>query len=211
MDGTGKTTHSRGLIDHLRMSGIKCRYVWFGNAYFFSYPFMIICRILGLTNIYHVANGLSVSEHQYYKNKTISQMWPWVQFLDAVIFVNLRVKLLLLRGFTIVCDRFIPDILVELMIDVNNDKLYEELVGRLMLRLMPRSSLVIMLCVDEKTSWQRKDDVPELRYLSRRKKKYQLIGHSMRIPIVSAEGPIASVQGRLVYSVDGLSRKTNTQ
>jgi len=208
MDGSGKTTHSRLMSAHLEESGEKCRYIWFGNAYFLSYPFMIICRMLGLTKTYHLANGLAVSEHQYYKNRSISSMWPWIQFLDTIILANLRIRLPLWRKFVVVCDRFIPDIIVELMSDVDDDRLYKRLVGRLMLRIMPRYSLVISLRVTEKTAWQRKNDVPGLEYLIRRKNKYHLISHGLGIPTVNAEGSIVSVQQRLMALADGLNGKT---
>lgn len=203
MDGSGKTTHSRRIIDHLQESGIKCHYVWFGNAYFFSYPFMMICRMLGLTTTHHLANGLAVSEHEYYKNKSVSLTWPWVQFLDAAIFVNLRVRLPLWRGLTVVCDRFIPDILVELMTDINDDRLYEKIVGRLMLMLMPRSLIVVLMDVDEKTAWRRKNDVPELKFLSSRRRRYCMISHDLKIPRVNAEEPFVTVQKHLLSLIDG--------
>ncbi len=198
MDGTGKTTHSFGLIDHLEDSGVKCRYVWFGQAYFFSYPFMMVCRLLGLTTTHQVANGLVFSEHKYYRNKAISRVWPWIQFLDVAIFVNLRVRLVLWRGFTVVCDRFIPDILVESMTDVNDEDLYKRLIGRLMLRLMPRSLLLVSLDANEKTAWRRKDDVTGFRHLRRRRHKYHLISCDMEIPILSTDEPFISVQQHLV-------------
>jgi thymidylate kinase len=207
MDGCGKTTHSHLLVSNLEDSGRKCRYIWLGNAYFFSYPFMIVCRALGFTKTHHLAKGLDISEHQYYKNKLISLIWPWVQFLDAIMIVNLRTKLLLWRGFTVVCDRFIPDILVELMMDVNDDRLHKKLVGRLMLRIVPKSAIAILLQVDEKTAWRRKIDVPEMEYLRRRRIGYQLISHSLRIPIVNAEGPIPSVQRQVISIVDELERE----
>lgn len=73
------------------------------------------------------------------------------------------------------------------------------------------SSLVILLHVDEEIAWQRKDDVPELRYFSRRKNEYYLIGHYLRIPIVNAEESIASVQGRVISLVDAMDKKNRRQ
>lgn len=209
MDGSGKTTHAHRIIAHLQKSGNKCRYVWFGTAYFLSYPFMILCRVLGLTKTHYLTNDSAVSEHRYYDNKSVSLIWPWIQFLDIFIFVNLRVNLPLWGGFNVVCDRFVPDILVELMTDVNDDKLYKKLVGRLILRLMPRSLTVFLLDVDEKIAWLRKNDVPELRYLTRRRNEYRLISQDLKIPMVNAEGPFGFVQRYLLAQIDGLIGRTS--
>jgi thymidylate kinase len=212
MDGTGKTTHSRALIDRLHKLGIKCKYVWFGKASFFSYPFMMVCRMLSLTTTHHIENGITVSEHKYYRNRLISRVWPWVQFLDVLVSVKrARIKLLLWRGFTVVCDRSIPDMLVELMVDVNDNDLHKKLVGQLMLRLMPRPLILISLDVNERTAWRRKDDVPEIECLSRRRNVYRLISRDLGIPTVDAEESIVSVQRRVITLVDGLDRKSIAQ
>jgi thymidylate kinase len=197
IDGSGKTTHARELIDNLHKSGIKCKYVWFGTAYFFAYPFMIASRMLGFTTTHQTKSGLIVSEHKYYENKAISGIWPWVQFLDAMIFVNLLVKPLLWRGFTVVCDRFIPDIVVDLMVDTNDRELHKSLVGQLMFRLMPRSLLLVNIDVNEKTVQRRKNDVLGLGYLRRKRNGYQIISHYLEVPTVSAEAPFVFVQQHL--------------
>lgn len=208
MDGIGKTTHSFGLINHLNRSGINCKYVWFGNAYFFSYPFMIFCRLVGLTKIRQMTNGLVFSQHEYYRNKAVSRVWTWIQFLDAAILVNLRIRRLLFRDLTIVCDRFIPDIMVELMNDVNDDHLHKKLVGRLMFRLMPPSMLLICLDGDEKAAWRRKNDVPGLEYLTTRRKKYRLISRYLGMALVNAERPYALVRKHIAAIADGVACET---
>jgi thymidylate kinase len=208
MDGSGKTTHAYRLIAHLQESGVKCKYVWFGTAYFLSYPFMIICHVLGLTKTHALANGQTASEHQYYKNKLVSKVWPWIQFIDLSLLLNLRVTLPLRRGYTVVCDRFVPDIMVELMTDLNDSKLYKKLTGRLILRLIPQHSLLILLNVNESVAWQRKDDIPELKYLILRKKAYKVISDYLKTSIVNAEGPITSVQERLIPIVDNWKNAT---
>ena len=202
MDGSGKTNHSYQIINHLRLNGTKCKYVWFGTAYFLSYPFMIICRMLGLTKTYHLANGQTTSEHQYYRNKLVSSIWPWVQLFDLLLLVNLRVKLFLLSGNYVVCDRFIPDILVELITDLSEDCLYKKKIGQLAIKMIPKHSLIILLDVSEKTAWQRKNDIPEMNSLFRRKKAYDLVSNYMKIPAVSAEESVAIVQKQLETMVD---------
>ncbi len=202
MDGSGKTTHALKIISHIQKSGTKCKYVWFGAPYILSYPFMILCRILGLTKMYYLANNLTCSEHQYYRNKPVSVLWPWIQFVDVAFLANIRVRLALWRGFTVICDRFIPDTLVELMTDTRNQTLYRETVGRLMLELMPKPLLMFNLNIDEKTAWQRKNDVPEMNYLILRRKAYFVLCNALKIPLVDARKPAAVAQKNLIIQID---------
>jgi thymidylate kinase len=148
---------------------------------------------------------MSCSEHRYYKNKPIALIWPWIQLSDLIVFVGLRVYVPLWRGFTVVCDRFVHDILVEIMADVSDNKLYDKLVGRLILGLKPRSAAVFLLDVDEKTSLRRKQDIPNLTYLTRRRNSYQLITHHLGVPIVDAEQPFICVHKHLVEQINGLT------
>jgi len=202
MDGTGKTAHSRALIDYLHKSGIKSKYVWFGNAHILDYPLMAVCRILGFTVI-HKVNGTSVSEHKYYKNKAISKIWPYIRLLDVAMLASFWIKLLLWRGFTVVCDRFVPDIFVNIMVDIDDDKLYKKLSGRVLLGLMPRPLLSVCLDVDAEIALQRKRDVPEIGYLNRRRKAYSIVCKYLEIPIVNAGEPFVSVQQDIVAFVGG--------
>jgi len=203
MDGTGKTTHALQTINYLQKAGYKCKYVWFGSPYLLSYPFMVICRLLGYTKTHRLGNGLVISEHLYYKNKVISRVWSWVRFLDIFISVNVRVKLPLLFGFTVVCDRFVPDSLVELMTDIGDTKLLGTTVGKLISELIPKSSKSVLLDVEEKTAWQRKTDIPALDYLTRRRSSYRTVAEDLRIPTVNAEAPFEVVQRDLMAKLTG--------
>jgi thymidylate kinase len=203
VDGTGKTAHSMALVAHLRRSGIKCTYMWFGFAYFFSWPFMVFCRILGYTKIHHLAGGISVSERKYYKNKAISKIWPCIQLIDTLILSILRLTSLRWRDLTVVCDRFIPDIIVDLMADVDDDKIYKKRIGQYMFRLIPKPLFTICLDVTEETAQKRKKDIPGLEYLTRRRRLYHLVSSELGIPVVNAEEPFPSVQRRLVELTEG--------
>jgi thymidylate kinase len=202
IDGSGKTTHARKIISHLQQSGDKCRYVWFGTPYFLSYPFVVICRVLGLTEIHRLPNKVICSEHQYYRNKPVALIWPWVQFLDLAFFVFLRVYGPLKIGFTVVCDRFTHDSLVELMVDVRDEKLDEKLVGQLMLKLKPESSKVFLLDVNESFAFRRKLDLPNLNYLVQRKRKYYSIANHLHIPIIDAERPLLVVHKEIINRLE---------
>jgi len=81
--------------------------------------------------------------------RPVALTWPWVQFIDPMFFTILRVYLPPWRNFTIVCDRFVHDILVEIMANVNDNQLHEKLVGLSILRLRPKSAMVFLLDANE--------------------------------------------------------------
>jgi thymidylate kinase len=102
-----------------------------------------------------------------------------------------------MAGFTVVCDRFVYDNLVEVMVDINDSKLHEKLVGRLILKLTPKSSLQFFLDADEKTVFLRKQDIPNLRYFTCRRNNYRLISRDLNIVTVDAEGSFECIQKHL--------------
>jgi thymidylate kinase len=204
IDGSGKTAHSLRTYQDLQKSGRKCRYLWFGTPYFISYPFMALCRFLNLTSRYQVSNKLVVSEHQYYKNKPVAFLWPWIQFLDLSVYTFFEVRLPIWAKSSIVCDRFIHDILVELMADVNDALLLKKPVGRLILKLKPKGTTTFFLDVNVKDAFQRRPDVPNLRYLTRRMNYHRLIRAiaDADVTVVDANQPFITVQEEIAADLN---------
>jgi thymidylate kinase len=198
VDGTGKTVHSVELIKNLEKKGRKCKYVWFGSPNILSLPFMVICRFLGLTKIHHLPGGEIYSEHHYYRNKPIALIWPWVQLVDLAISALFRVFPSVLVGHTVVCDRYVYDALVGIMDDVKDYELYRKSVGQIMFRLKPSCSRVFLLDVNDTTAFLRKKDIPNIEYVTRRRKSFQLIARYLNIPIVNADQPFDVVQKQLI-------------
>jgi thymidylate kinase len=87
------------------------------------------------------------------------------------------------------------------MADTNDNKLYKSLVGRLILRLKPRS-IVFFLDINEKVALQRKRDIPNIIYAARRRKSYHLISIGLEIPTVDAERPFDDVQRDIAKQIE---------
>ena len=202
IDGSGKTTHARKIIAQLQTKGYSCKYVWFGAPYLISFEFMILCRTLGLTKTHSLPQKLSYSEHQYYRNKAITQIWPWIRFLDLVVLVSLLVNLPRTRGFAVVCDRFVHDNLVEIMIDIRDCNLHKKMVGKLILRLCPIQSKVFLLDVNEEFAFKRKFDLPNFNYLVKRRQMYKSMAEDLPIHIISADRSFSSVNKELVMKIN---------
>lgn len=197
IDGAGKTSHARRFVAE-SLPSAKSRYLWLRETNsFFSIPFMALCRVLGLTEVHHLRNGVTWTEHRYYRNKAVATIWPWIQLVDAVILLAFMVYIPIMRGSVLVCDRFLHDLLVDLMADTDSDDLHERMVGRLMLRLVPQGSLVFMLDVDEPTILMRKSDIPSMQYLRRRRQLYRLIASYLDLPSVDCSQPVDVVHTAL--------------
>jgi dTMP kinase len=159
---------------------------------------MAFCRAIGLTEVHHFAHGLSCSEHHYYRNRAVAAVWPWIQFFDAVIFVVLLVYIPMIGGVVQVCDRFLHDVMVDLMADTGSNTLYERMVGKLILHLVPRQSLVFVLDLDESIILTRKNDIPSVEYLRRRRELYRLLAAYLDLPILDCSKSFDDVHATLI-------------
>jgi thymidylate kinase len=197
IDGSGKTQHARILASDYLKSGTKCRYVWMRSAYFFSLPFMTICRVLGFTGVHRLEDSVEYSEHIYNK-KPIVFLWPWIQLVDVILYVATKIYVPLIQGYRLVVDRFVYDILVDVMVDVNKPELYKTLVGRLMLSLIPSHAITFLFDIDEDTALKRKNDIPDKRYLTKRRSHYLALARYQKIVKIDSSSAFNDVQGLLL-------------
>ena len=200
-DGTGKTAHAKKILSDLQSSGKSCRYVWFGQPYLLAYPFMFLCNRLGYTVNHQLPGSIVCQEHQYYRNKAIAFVWPWIQLFDLAALVLLRVYVPVWRGITVVCDRFVYDTLVELMADTNDGELYRKTVGKLVLGLKPTFAVVVRLNVEAQTAFNRKNDVPHVRFLRVRRENYETLSRQLNLATVNAEQPFDLVHQKIMERI----------
>ena len=186
IDGSGKTRHAQMLVSDYLRTGEDCSYIWMRTAYFFSLPFMVICRLLGFASMKKLPNGKTSIEHLYYYSKPISLLWPWVQLVDLLLFLTVKVHTRFMRRNIVVADRFIHDILVDLMVDVDNPNLHQSLVGKLILSLIPAGAITILFDADEQTALQRKSDIPSKQYLTTRRQKYKMLANYLAFSEISS-------------------------
>jgi dTMP kinase len=158
---------------------------------------MVFCRAIGMTEVHHFRDGSSSSEHHYYRNRVVAAVWPWIQFFDAVISVVFLVYIPMMSGVVLVCDRFLHDLIIDLMVDTGSSTLHKRMVGKLILHLVPRQSLVFVLDVDESIILMRKNDIPSMDYLRKRRKLYRLLAAYLDLPLLDCSQPFDVVHNTL--------------
>ncbi len=174
MDGAGKTQQAKFLDSFLKEEGIKSQYVWarfepklikplawLGKAIFFRGKDMV--KDYG---------GYHDNKRRVLSSFPIAQVYQALMTFDYLLQVLFRVRLPLVMGNTVVCDRYYPDTLVDLAVDQNysTGKLKSTL--KLFSRLFPKPDLMFLIDLPEEVAFQRKDDIPSLEYLQERRRLY---------------------------------------
>lgn len=145
IDGSGKSTVSEHLAARLREAGYEVDILWLRFNHVISKPLLGLCRVLGLTR-YEVRDGIRVGYHDFYRSKIVSWLFIFSQYLDA-----LRVRYLKLGprlagdGKVIILDRYVYDILIDVMTDTRINDLHRGRVGRAFKRLLPQGVVTILV------------------------------------------------------------------
>lgn len=203
IDGAGKTTLARGLVREMQACGTRCRYVWGGFA-----PTVLLRPILWLVKKIVYRQGrdteISASKGQVLKNRKASALYHCVVLTDYVLQLLARVGLPLACGWSVVCDRYVHDIVVTtaLVLDYSDGRLLRLLAG--LQRLVPRPDLVLLADVPEKVAYARKDDVPSVAFLGERRRRYRLVAEAYGLPVLDARQPSDVLCAKVVAELESL-------
>jgi len=198
IDGSGKSTHLRRLEKELTDFGLRCKCVWARSAFFFSLPFMMLCRVLGLTEVVSTSSGTKNSIHRYYMCKPVSLVWPWISLVDNLIFAVVHAYLPISMGYTVLLDRSCYDNFVDIMVDTQRFTLDKSFLGLLFKKIVPRSCRVILLDVDENIAFIRKADTPGLEYLCIRRRIYKALAGVFGTRCITTNGEFEDVHLRIL-------------
>ena len=204
VDGTGKTTQAMELVKYFRARGKKCTYVWLRFPHLFSIPILAYARLTGLTRYVEI-EGQRYGSWEFYRSKWVSAVFPWLLLLDTFVFAIVRIYIPLLLGYIVICDRFVYDILVDLMVALRQDGYHSTRVGRLFFTLLPRGTKAILLDLDVACIRQRRDDLKGDSTLRLRRKLYLRLAKDRDIPVVIPVGSVEEARGEILELI-GASR-----
>jgi thymidylate kinase len=197
VDGSGKSTHAKIILDKLQKKGFPAKYVWFRYNHIFSVIPLIYCRITGLT-VYEKKDGVLYGRHEFYRSCLMSLIYPRTLFIDMLFTYLIKIVIPLKSGKVLVSDRCVYDTLVDLMIDLNNLDFHKTLTGKLFCRLLPRENTkVIFLDADESLIVKRRTDLKYDTTLEKRRAGYQNLARQFDILTITNEGDIHEVNEKI--------------
>lgn len=196
IDGSGKTTCAKMLLQDFRERGLPAKYVWLNNKPMLFAPI----RMLAHKTILQGKDMNEDYESYDQRRKDYASKWRFarkvyygVMLLDYLLWVHWSLLPYYFRGVNIVCDRYIYDLAINLG-DILGYSTEEEIqfIRRLQ-RLVPRPSHVFICDVDEQIAFQRKSDTPHLSYLVAHRPRYRLIAEAFQFPVLDSSNSIATV------------------
>ncbi|MDH5459948.1 MAG: hypothetical protein OEY81_00190 [Candidatus Bathyarchaeota archaeon] len=175
IDGSGKSTLAKESVSILKHRGIKSQYVYSKYQPILTKPLISIGRRLFLgkrdycknyTQYTHTKRGL-------FKNRVFSLTYESLLLFDYLFQATMKVKLPLIMGKNVVCDRYVYDtVITDLAVDINYSTQKVERVIRGLFLLLPRPDITFFIDVPEEIAYCRKNDVPSIEYLRERRAVY---------------------------------------
>ena len=140
IDGAGKTTVIAVLRDRLEAAGLKTHYAWMRYSHYLVRPVHLLCRLLGLSRRHSTPRG-PVWRHEFYRCRLFCRLYVVLTWLDTWIGrLMLAFAVRAARPEVVICDRWIDDILIDLIVDTRMRDLRSNHWRRRFLRVMPPGS-----------------------------------------------------------------------
>jgi hypothetical protein len=184
-DGTGKSTQAELLAKHLGSGGLRCRRLWLRFPFFFSIPLLAYARWRGYS--WHEVNvGVNHGYWDFSHSWLMRNLFPWMLFLDASLAAIGKIYLPIFFGETIICERFVLDMLVDLSIALQDRSLSDHLPGKLFLDLIPGDAKIAVLDLDKDTICSRRPNLIFDHALTSRLESYRFLASHLKLPLIDS-------------------------
>jgi hypothetical protein len=160
-DGSGKSTQARLLARYLASQGFKVKIVWIRSFHTLAYVLSRLYWKLSPRSVELNAYGHIIRIKPLCRGKLRRLIWAWIEFISIVPKIFIEVYLPSLVGKTIVAERCLIDSVVSIAYALDDDKFDSRLVAKLLLRLLPKGSLLIYLDSDYEAVKERRRNLAD--------------------------------------------------
>lgn len=174
IDASGKTTLADRLVKRLNQKGICAKYVWGGYERYILRPLVFIGEKIFLrgTDAFRDYGHYYNAIRKTAKNSIISYLYQKLVLTEYILQIFLKIEIPLLLGKTIVLDRYVFDILINLAVNLGySDDEFKKHLKRF-LNYCPKPDLIYFINTPVEIAFKRKNDIPSVEYLELRKNFY---------------------------------------
>lgn len=194
-DGTGKTTQADLLIQRLREAGRPCRYIWLRYPQLVSIPVLVLSRLLGVTR-YERHQGKWQGQWEFYRARWLGHLLLWCQVLDAYWYRSRRIMPAVRRGETVVLDRFVYDIVIDIAVAMCEPAILRSRAAKLLYDLAIEG-VSILIDAPPQLIRERRSVLAADALLDDRALLYRELAAMHKLPIVDARAPISDVHEQI--------------
>jgi len=184
-DGTGKSTQINQLIKRLRSRRKRVIHVWLRFPFFISLPLLACARLRGWSWV-EMHAGRRIGYWDFSDSTIMQTIFPWALFLDSLLAAIWNVYLPLLAGFTVVCDRFVLDTLVDLETGLGQVHIPAKAPQTWFPRLIPSKAKVAILDLAVDQIRSRRADLLFDQNLAARLELYRDLSVTFGYPLISS-------------------------
>ena len=199
MDGTGKTTQTRRLASSMQEQGIDSLRVYNRFTPRLLLPHLAIRRMVLLgrkSRVYHYTDYLS-GKRDILRSSAAARAYRKLLLLDYVLQTRRRVGRPLKRGQWVVCDRYIYDLAVDLIIGTRYPVSQVMPFVETFLRYAPKPDLIFLMDAPEELAFARKDDTPSLEYLREGRAAYLDFARTCRMNVLDSSQSVQELEQQI--------------
>lgn len=208
MDGTGKSTLSKKLVENMNQNGIKTKYTWSGLEPQILKPFFWLGKTLFIPR--HEPRGgnyvrYSTTLRKVLSNPLIRTIYESIFSLDYSLQLLWNVRIPMMRGESVVSDRYLYDVLIDLAVILSYTERKMGILLRTFELLLPKPSLVFLIDAPEEVAIKRKDDIPSIIHLSERRKLYLCLAKRYGFTVIDSTNALPVLQSVIWGAVKEIS------
>ena len=202
IDGAGKTTLAKHLTQTLNQKGIKFHYVYGRYRPIIAAPFLALGRSMLLhdKDVFKDYKKYTQSRGKLFRRRLPRVLFQNLLLFDQFIQIMVKIKISLMLGRNIVCDRYVYDtIITDIMPVVDLHCPPEKILAviKSYISFLPKPDLVFLIDVPEEIAYQRKNDVPSIEYLRERRQVYLDVGRKLGMTVLDGTKPLEQLKSEI--------------
>jgi dTMP kinase len=187
IDGSGKTTLAKRVVEQLNSRAIDAKYVYSAIFPILLKPFMAVGKRTFLRRTSKFGNYRDYSQKKqefFSRKKVFASFWRMIVGIDAILQIYWKVAIPIWMGRILVSDRYAYDTLLN--VGVGYGASHRQILSSILffLRLFPNPDVVFLIDIPEEIAMSRKDDVPAIEYLQERRGIYLKLAEAFGMTIL---------------------------